>query len=230
MKSHTSVRDRMIWLAPAVTSVLMACAETKVETVRQHQGAERLPKPDRVLVYNLAVATHEVSVNSAIGARIKSLATRTSKNEEQLKVGRAVANALSEELVKELHALGMPAQRSDVMESPRTGTLAIEGQFLTIDEGNRLRRLVIGFGAGGSEVRTQVQVSLGTPTGNLLLEEFTTDAESSKKPGTGPMAATGAAVTGTAAAAATLSGGVGVVTEFDQTVEGDARRTAHEIV
>ena len=32
----------------------------------------------------------------------------------------------------------------------------IEGQFVSIDQGNRTRRLVIGLGAGASEVRTLV--------------------------------------------------------------------------
>jgi hypothetical protein len=208
---------------------LSGCAKTKVATVQEYEGKERLPKPTRILVHDFAVSPHEVSVNSAIGARIERIVTNTSTDEEKLKEGRAVAQLLSLELVQQLELLGFPAERSTVVEPPANRTLVIEGQFMTIDEGNRIQRMVIGFGLGGTEVRTQVQASLGTPSGRLLLEEFVTDAESSKKPGMGPMAGVGGLVTGVASAAV-VSGGVGAVTEMDQTVEGDARRTAHEIV
>jgi hypothetical protein len=104
----------------------------------------------------------------------------------------------------------------------------IAGQFLSIDEGNRMRRMVVGFGAGGTSIRTQVQVSLGTGSGLLLLEEFETIAESSKKPGMGPMVGVGAAAT-SAASAAAMSGALGAASELNQTVEGDAGRTAKEI-
>jgi len=77
-------------------------------------------------------------------------------------------------------------------------------------------------------LRTKVQVYQGTEAAPLLLQEFEAKAESSKKPGMGPMVGVGAAAT-SAASAAAVSGGVGIATEFDQTVEGDAKRTAKEV-
>ena len=66
--------------------------------------------------------------------------------------------------------------------------MSIEGQFLTIDEGNRARRLVIGFGAGASHVRIAVQMLETIAGQHRLVEDFYTNASSSRKPGFGPMA------------------------------------------
>ena len=54
--------------------------------------------------------------------------------------------------------------------------MSIEGQFLTIDEGNQTRRLVIGFGAGASHVRIAVQVLETIAGQHRLVEDFYTNA------------------------------------------------------
>ena len=208
--------------------VLAGCAPTNVDTVQEYSGKSRIPSPDRVLVYDFAVSPHDVKLNSAIGARLANLVTGAQENEEQVKVGRTVAKVLSESLVKELDQLGLPVEHASGGIMPTARTVMIHGQFLTIDEGNRLRRMVIGFGVGGTDLRTKVQVYQGTEAAPLLLQEFEANAESSRKPGMGPMVGVGAAAT-SAASAAAVSSGVGVATEFDQTVEGDAKRTAKEV-
>lgn len=215
--------------AGLAVSVLIGCASTSVEPIRTYSGSQPLPKPDRILISDFAVSPGDVSLNSGIGARLADAVKGQPKSEEQLKVGRAVAKAFSEELVKEIQGLGLPAEQASRPPSSGDTTLTIKGQFVSIDEGNRARRMVIGFGVGGTEVRTRVQVYQGTPTGRLLVQEFETSAQSSKKPGMGPMAGVGAAATGAAGTAAGVSGGVGVATEFNQTVEGNARRTAQEV-
>ena len=146
-----------------------------------------------------------------------------------LRIGEEVAKILTENLVKEIGKLGIPTVTA-AGATPVTGpSLQIEGQFLTVDQGNRLRRAVIGFGAGASEVRTMVQVFETTSDGRRLVEDFYTTAKSSRKPGLGPMAGAGAAIS-TAATSAAVSSGVGLATAHSQTVEGDARNTADEIV
>jgi hypothetical protein len=72
--------------------------------------------------------------------------------------------------------------------------LVIDGQFLTVDEGNPLHRLVVGFGTGGSTVQTQVQVYQAPEARKLL--EFTTQSDSSKLPGAAPTLAAGAVAQG----------------------------------
>jgi hypothetical protein len=230
MTMEYSTRTRIAYRAVKwLTLVVLAgCAPTDVGTIQEYSGKASLPRPDRVLVYDFAVSANDVKLNSAIGARLANLVTGAQENEEQGKVGRAVAKALAESLVKELEQLGLPVEQASSETMPTARTVMIHGQFLTIDEGNRLRRMVIGFGVGGTDLQTKVQVYQGTEAAPLLLQEFEVNAESSKKPGMGPMVGVGAAAT-SAASAAVVSGGVGVATEFDQTVEGDAKRTAKEV-
>src|SRR5256886_12500951 len=133
-------------------------------------------------------------------------------------------SAFSEPLVKELNQLGLRAKQASSGTMPTERTVIIHGQFLTIDEGNRLRRMVIGFGVGGTDLRTKVQVYQGTEAAPLLLQEFEAKAESSKKPGMGPMVGAGAAAT-SAASAAAVSGGGGIATRIDQNRESECQGT-----
>jgi hypothetical protein len=207
---------------------LASCSPTHVETTKGYAGKEPLPRPDLVVVHPFLFSPEQISPNSAIGHRLANLATGVSLTEDQIKIGRSAADALADELVKAINELGLPAERSAPGATVAQRPLHVEGQFLSIDEGNRLRRMVIGFGAGGTEVRTKVQIYQGTAAAGTLLQEFETKAQSSKKPGMGPMAGVGVAASGAATSAA-VAGGVGTATEFNQTVEGDARRTAREI-
>jgi len=92
--------------------ILAGCAPTNVDTVQEYSGKSPLARPDRVLVYDFAVSANDVKLNSAIGARLAHLTAGAQENEEQVKVGRAVAKALSESLVKELDQLGLPVEQA----------------------------------------------------------------------------------------------------------------------
>src|SRR5437667_12209464 len=111
--AHRSVK----WLTLVI---LAGCAPTDVNTVQEYSGKSPLPMPDRVLVYDFAVSANDIKLNSAIGARLANLVAGAKENEEQVKVGRAVAKAFSETLVKELNQLGLP------VEQDSSGTMPTE--------------------------------------------------------------------------------------------------------
>jgi hypothetical protein len=108
-------------------------------------------------------------------------------------------------------------------------TLAISGLFLSIDEGNRAERVVIGLGAGRSEVRTSVQVAELFPEGRWLVELFEIDAKSGRKPGAAETMGAGAAAGTLAASAAITAAGSVAAEAFGADVEADAERTAAKI-
>src|SRR6185503_15982009 len=122
-------------------------------------------------------------LNSGPGARLLRRVSGDPQSAEQAKVARSVAASFSEELVKALGKSGLPTERTAHLPRIPERTLAIDGQFVSIDEGNRARRMVIGFGAGATEITAHVQVYMGMPAGPLVVREFQTKAESSKKPG-----------------------------------------------
>ena len=89
--------------------------------------------------------------------------------------------------------------------APPSGSnvLILDGQFIDISEGNKLRRMVIGLGAGASKLETVVEVIQRTDQGSTEVMDFSTTADSGYMPGAGITGPAGAAAGG-AAAAATL--------------------------
>jgi hypothetical protein len=114
--------------------------------------------------------------------------------ERERLLAQEVKDALADELIEGLRSLGFRVERAK-RGTPATGTdMLIDGQFLTVDEGNPLHSLVIGFGNGASSVQTQVQVYQGPDARKIM--EFTTQPDSSKMPGAAATMVAGAAVSG----------------------------------
>jgi hypothetical protein len=207
------------------------CGSSLVQAAHAEQ---RLPKPERVIVDDFAVAPEDVLLNQGRLARLQRNRPRifdifgqSSPDAERLKAGRQAADALARRLVERLTALGLPAERAAVGSPVPPGSIAVEGQFVTVDEGNRAQRVTIGFGLGRSEVMTEVQLYYGTDNEPQLLRNLETKIQSSAKPGAAVTMGAGAAV---GVGSAALSGGLGAAGELGATVEADARRTADEIV
>jgi hypothetical protein len=211
--------------ATVALAALAGCARMSTQNVDVR--ASGLPRPEIVVVHDFAVSPGAVALDTAIGSRIME-AAEGPPQEDQAKIGEEVARIVTDNLVKEIRRLGLPAVAASAAPARSGPSLAVEGQFLTVNQGNRLRRAVIGFGAGESEVRTAVQIYETTGEGHRLVEDFYTTVKSSRKPGMGPMGGMGAAA-GRAATSAAVSAGIGLVTAHSQTVEGDATNTAEEI-
>jgi hypothetical protein len=206
--------------------VIAGCASaTWVPTQR---ASLELPPPDRVLVHDFAVTPEQVALDRGILPRVMRTVAPP-QTEEEVKVGEVVARALSDSLVSDLRSRGIDAHLASKSPPPGETTASIRGRFVHIDEGDRTMRTVIGFGFGGSQVRTHVQIYQGSDNNARLVAEGDTVTQSGLKPGMGPMVGVGAIV-GTVGTTAAVSGATTVVSEtFFQTVEADAKRTAKEI-
>ena len=209
-----------------VASIFLGCAQTEVVSRKDHVGAKSLQMPSRILVYNFEVPPSNVSLDTSAGKKMSR--GSTSQTEQARRIGEAAADALSRKLVDQIRKLGMPAERAYGSPLPQERDLVIDGQFLTIDEGHRMARFVIGFGVGASKVKTQVYVYQIDRGGRRLIKQFQTVAKGSKKPGIATPLAVGG-VTGNVARGAAIGGGVGVASEVMGGVESDAARTAKEI-
>ncbi|HLA30009.1 MAG TPA: DUF4410 domain-containing protein [Pseudomonas sp.] len=97
---------------------------------------------------------------------------------------RDIVERMSAELIESFVERGLQAQRISPSETlPRDGWL-IQGVFTEVDEGNRIRRAMIGFGSGASSMNAQVTVS--HLAGQAPLQPFlvlTTEKDPSKLPG-----------------------------------------------
>jgi hypothetical protein len=177
---------------PAITfylaMVLFAgCAETQMTPA--FRATTGLPRPDRVLVFDFAVTAEEAGAERQSAAAVQT--------EEDVRVGKQLARALSANLVSELRSRGIEAARAADSSAPGETTASVRGKFLRTD-GSGGSSDAVGFTLRGGQVRTRVQLIQGTGLNLQLVGEGETVTPSSAKAGT------------TAAAA----------------VDGDARRTA----
>jgi len=189
-------------------------------------GGPQLARPNRVFVVDFASSPDQVSLNAGPSTSGTQTSPGPPQNPEQLKVGQEVAAVLSEELVKQIFIFGFPAERAPAGKKAEPGTMVVEGQFVSIEEGNQFTRLVIGFGAGATRVKTRAQLYIGSPSGPVLAQTFETEAKSGSAPGLvagGPAFAAGRLVVGGAVAATK------VVSQSRSGVAADAERTAEEL-
>lgn len=213
----------MNWaLGLGALTLLVGC--TNIRTTQQYEGGP-LPRPGRVWVSDFAVTPDEVELDRGLSARVYEAAKGTPRSEQEIEIGQKVASGLSDELVKKIRKLGMMAEHASELTEPAPNDVMIEGQFVSIDEGNRTERTVIGLGLGRTEVEAEVQVLQNGRT----VEQFETDAKSSRKPGMAETMGVGAAA-GNLAVAAVASTAVAVGSEaFSANVEADASRTAGKL-
>lgn len=187
---------------------LIGCAGAKVgQEVQSSMPTSNAP-PSQVVVYPFAVSADDVKLNSSIVQRAyRSMSDDTASEQQQL--AHETAQNVCLQIVTKLSQKGFPAVCQNRGVPPGTGNImVVEGEFTDINEGNRLRRLVIGLGAGASSLDTDVY--LYQPNGDNGLSQlltFNTHAESGKMPGAGITGPAGAAAGG-AAAFATLGANV----------------------
>jgi hypothetical protein len=159
--------------------VIAGCASTKV-TDRQQLVTGQLPRPDHILVYDFAATPAEVPAESALaGQHTEHSAPQTA---EQIATGRKVGDEVAKELVKEIRAMGMPAEHAYTAK-PQLNDIVIRGYLLSVDEGSAAKRVGIGLGSGASDLKVAVEGFQMTAQGLRKLGGGTSDAGGSKTPG-----------------------------------------------
>jgi uncharacterized protein DUF4410 len=167
-----------------------ACGQTGIRNTTVTAPAN-LPRPEKILVYDFAVSEQEVKEYQGI---MRQQPTIKDPAERERLLAKEVKDALADELIEGLRSLGFLVERVQRGTVATGNEMLIDGQFLTVDEGNPLHSLVIGFGSGASSVQTQVQVYQAPKARKIM--EFTTQSDSSKMPGAATTMAAGAAVAG----------------------------------
>jgi Domain of unknown function (DUF4410) len=210
---YTRMQLRPILLA--LTLSVAGCART---VVRPHEVATAgEPRPAKIVVYDFAVTADEATPPEGVSLPV----SQTPTSQRDVKIGRDVANALAERLARDLRDQGFVVERRPRGTSAGAQELAIDGEFVHVDEGDTAKRLVVGFGVGASRVETQVHVSYD----HRKLLEFGTHSDSGKMPGAA--ASLGAGVVYEGAVTTTMlasSAATGTYKEYHSEVE---RMSAH---
>jgi Domain of unknown function (DUF4410) len=213
-------------------ALLAACtsAQSQMET-----AGETMPQPQVVIVDTFAASPDEVQLDEGLSTEIEeAIRARagTSRTEQELQAGHRVAEAIADKLVVEIQDMGLRAQRGSTVPAGVQSALLIKGQLVSIDEGNRTERLVIGLGAGRSDVRTDVQVYEVTPTDRQLIDQIEVSAKSGLTPGMAETMGVGgltghlvvATVVGTGVHVADEAVGANVVADADRAAKGIAKQ------
>jgi hypothetical protein len=178
-----------------------------------------------IVVYDFAVTPAEVKLDQGIMQKTLRDSSSRAVSKEETVLGHAIADKLSEDLVAELRKAGIAATRAGLQVYPSATTLVLTGEFINIDEGDQTKRIWIGFGLGGTELQTRVQLIQG----GQLVAEGETKTRSSLKPG---MLVSGGLAAGAESVVPLIVGGTAhTVSETVRgTIEADAARTAEQVV
>jgi len=210
-------------------AILTGCASSEI-THRKDTAAgdELIPRPGRIIVYAFKATASDVSPTAAItGSYSRRQSPQTA---EEIQVGRKLGNLVAQILVRKILDMGLPAQGAGRGPAPQIGDVLIGGQFITIDEGDKAKRVLIGFGKGGGELKTHVEGYLVTKTGKRLLGSREVGTKGGKKPG---LLVPGiVAVASANPAGLIVSSLMSIKAEKEkgsETLKGAAKRTAEEI-
>ncbi|HMP83787.1 MAG TPA: DUF4410 domain-containing protein [Verrucomicrobiota bacterium] len=206
--------------------MLSGCASTKV-TQREQLVNEKLPRPNRILVYDFVATPSDIPADSELaGADVTPATPQTT---EEIAIGRKVGAEIAARLVEEIQEMGMPGLLSAPATTPQINDIVIRGYLVSINQGSAAKRVGIGLGAGSSELKVLVEGYQMTPSGLRKLGSGMTDSTGSKTPGAA-VGLAGLIVTGNPVGLI-VSGGMKVYGEASGSskIEGRAKKTAQEI-
>ncbi|CAG4890672.1 DUF4410 domain-containing protein [Paraburkholderia gardini] len=220
---------RLAGAALVAGSLLLTGCASGVTGVSQ-AGAAPHVRADVIYVYAFDATPDQVKMDSGMAQNLKTMMSGEPAAQKQYQTALDTRAQVSDEIVRQLQSMGLHAVRTDGPAPANQNALIVEGSFQTIDEGKRRRRMLIGLGAGKSEVGASVQILYKPAEGAPMpLQRFSADADSGHMPGVAETAGVGTAAGHVATAAATGATLHGVSEVKRDSVAGDAKKLADSI-
>lgn len=157
----------------------IGCATTEIS--RQQLVTGKLPRPDRIWIYDFAASPADIPADSDLAAKVTT--SGASQTREEIAEGRRLGDLIEKELVDKINAMGMQAAHGVTGTAPRINDLVIRGYLISFNEGNQAARVGVGFGSGSSDLQVAVEGFQMTDKGLRKLGTGTTSAEGNKTPG-----------------------------------------------
>jgi hypothetical protein len=196
------------------------------------QAAGPLPqvRADVIYVSAFEISPDVVKLDSGMAQKLKMMASGESAAQQQQQMALAAREKLADNIVAQLQKMGLPAMRVDGPVPAGRSAIVVEGRIDTVDAGSRRRRVLIGLGAGKSEVGATIAVSYLPANGApQTLVTFQEKADSGHMPGMAETAGVGAAA-GHVAMSAAVGGGLHGASEAKRdTTSADAGKLATSI-
>lgn len=155
-------------------------ASTKI-TDRNEIVTEEIPKPAHIWVYDFAATAADIPAGSALAGQISDQSTQ--QTPEQIAAGRKLGAEIASELVEQIRAMGMPAERPMEGTKPQINDIVIHGYLVSIVAGSEKKRIGIGFGSGASELKVAAEGFEVTEHGLRKLGSGSSDSTGGKAPG-----------------------------------------------
>ena len=216
--------------AAAATMLMTGCASAQTADINRTPFAAPV-HADIIYVTPFAANTDMVRLDSGgIVKKVASMASGESSADSQYQAAMQAREAVANEIVRDLRAKGLNAERLDGPVPAGVNALIVTGDFSKIDEGKSRRRLLIGLGAGKSDVGASVQVLYQPANGAAVsLEQFSSNADSGHMPGVAETAGVGAVAGHVAMSAAAGAGVHGASEARHDTISADGKRLADAI-
>lgn len=158
--THTNLAVPLI-IAFGVVSLFVGAGCTSPSTTATAK-VPPITNPRPVVVHDFAFDLADLHTDSsAMSGRegpAKRILGSVQPTETPAQKAARFAELLSSTIASELTNLKIPASRQPRGTPLPADGLVVGGQFVQVDEGNRLKRAIVGFGAGETEVLAQVVI------------------------------------------------------------------------
>lgn len=221
---------RRFTLATLTAATLLAAGCASAATTLTQDFAPMPARPDVIYVQTFAANPDQVQVDRRMMQKIMAMAGTDSKAGNAVRDAMEAREQVSDEIVRQLRAKGLNAERLDGPVPAGVNALVVTGNFDKIDEGNMRRRMIVGLGAGKSDVGASVELSYQPANGApFAVQGFHASADSGHLPGAAETAGVGAAAGHLAMSAAAGGAAHGVSEMTHDSVYNDATRLADSI-
>ncbi len=211
-----------------VSFLSVGCAKISTTHISQ-QDQMALPHPTRILIKDFRVDSDSIQTTTGLYGKIKAGISDDSPEITKQELSSEVIGALNKELVEKITALGITAVHVEQNQQPVQNEIIITGKFLKIDEGNVIRRNLIGLGAGQSSLDSKVIVLRATPQGIKEILSFSAHADSGNMPGAAVMGPAGVAAGAATAVVVGVNVAKGAATTYKSNSANQASALADKI-
>jgi len=211
-----------------VSFLSVGCAKISTTHISQ-QDQMTLPHPTRILIKDFRVDSDSIQTTTGLYGRIKAGISDESPEITKQELSSEVIGALNKELIEKITALGITAVHAEQNQQSVQNEIIITGKFLKIDEGNVIRRNLIGLGAGQSSLDSKVIVLRATPQGIKEILSFSAHADSGNMPGAAVMGPAGVAAGAATAVVVGVNVAKGAATTYKSNSANQASALADKI-
>ena len=191
-KTAFQIKNQIITvIAIVLSTVLCSCGTARVSGQRE-MGAAPTRMPTTIYVSDFDLEPANIKSQGILpplkipGPLGNILPPPPGAPKDPQVLARDLVESMGASLVKDLAKAGLDARRlAPGAPLPTSGWL-VRGVFTDVNQGNQLRRSVIGFGKGKTDLQVVVDINDLSEGAPRKFYELNTSADSGKAPGAGP--------------------------------------------